>query len=234
RAIAKQIRLRDLGGIIVVDFIDLRDEKNKRKVYEELKKEFKKDRAVSKILPMSDFGLVQITRQRLRPSITVSADTPEFVKNGSKKNGARSSREPAAGARSDQPREKPRMPKPVKADNPGRSVDESSSTSTHAATSGVNHLAAGDPAAILSEMEQWLIDYKTLGNRRAVTLRVHPFTAAYLNRKVPNHPTRWFMKHLVRVRLEMDDSVPPLSYRFVDARSGEDLTEKVSIPGSEG
>src|SRR5690606_31806504 len=73
RAIAKQIRLRDLGGIIVVDFIDLRDEKNKRKVYEELKKEFKKDRAVSKILPMSDFGLVQITRQRLRPSITVSA-----------------------------------------------------------------------------------------------------------------------------------------------------------------
>jgi ribonuclease G len=45
RAIAKQIRLRDLGGIIVIDFIDLRDERNKRKVYDELKKEFRKERS---------------------------------------------------------------------------------------------------------------------------------------------------------------------------------------------
>src|SRR5690606_12570430 len=123
RAIAKQIGLRDLGGISVADLIDLRDEKTKRRGYEELKKEFKKDRPVSKILAMSDCGRVQTPRQRLRPSITVSADPPGFVKNGSKKSGARSSREPAAGARSDQHREKPRMPKPVKADNPGRPVD---------------------------------------------------------------------------------------------------------------
>src|SRR5690606_23788103 len=70
RVIARQIRLRDIGGIIVVDFIDLRDERNKQKVYDELRKEFRKDRAVTKVLPMSDFGLIQITRQRLRPSIT--------------------------------------------------------------------------------------------------------------------------------------------------------------------
>ncbi|RMF58209.1 MAG: Rne/Rng family ribonuclease, partial [Bacteroidetes bacterium] len=70
RVIARQIRLRDLGGIIVVDFIDMRDERNRRKVYEAMKQEFRKDRAVTKILPMSDFGLIQITRQRLRPSIT--------------------------------------------------------------------------------------------------------------------------------------------------------------------
>ncbi len=69
-AITKQIRLRDLGGIIVIDFIDLREERNRKKVYFELKKAFSKDRAVTKILPMSDFGLVEITRQRLRPSIT--------------------------------------------------------------------------------------------------------------------------------------------------------------------
>ncbi|NNF56756.1 MAG: Rne/Rng family ribonuclease, partial [Rhodothermaceae bacterium] len=73
REIAKHLRLRDLGGIIVVDFIDMRSESHRRKVYQELKKEFAKDRAVTKLLPMSDFGLVEITRQRLRPSITTKA-----------------------------------------------------------------------------------------------------------------------------------------------------------------
>lgn len=79
RIVAQQLRLRDLGGIIVVDFIDLRDDRNRRKVYEELKKCFRRDRAVTKILPMSDFGLLQITRQRLRPSITtqISHEDPE-------------------------------------------------------------------------------------------------------------------------------------------------------------
>jgi ribonuclease G len=72
REIAKQLRLRDIGGIIVVDFIDLREEVNRKKVYDELKKEFRKDRAKTNVLPMSDFGLVQITRQRIRPSVVKS------------------------------------------------------------------------------------------------------------------------------------------------------------------
>lgn len=69
REITRQLRLRDIGGIIVIDFIDLDDEKNKRKVFEELKKEFRKDRAKVTVLPMTEFGLVQITRQRIRQSI---------------------------------------------------------------------------------------------------------------------------------------------------------------------
>lgn len=69
REIAKQLRLRDIGGIIVVDFIDLRDDKNRKKIYDELKKEFRKDPAKTNMLGMSDFGLVQITRQRIRPSV---------------------------------------------------------------------------------------------------------------------------------------------------------------------
>ncbi|HMB91567.1 MAG TPA: Rne/Rng family ribonuclease, partial [Rhodothermales bacterium] len=59
RVLARQVRLRDLGGIIVIDFIDMRDERNKRKVFDELRKLFETDRAVTKILPMSDFGLMQ-------------------------------------------------------------------------------------------------------------------------------------------------------------------------------
>ncbi len=72
REIGKQLRLRDIGGIIVVDFIDLKDDVNRKKVYDELKKEFRKDRAKTNILPMSDFGLIQITRQRIRPSVVNS------------------------------------------------------------------------------------------------------------------------------------------------------------------
>ena len=74
REVAKQLRLRDLGGIIVVDFIDLRLESDRRKITNALLEGFAKDRAVTKLLPMSDFGLVQITRQRLRPSITAQPE----------------------------------------------------------------------------------------------------------------------------------------------------------------
>jgi len=72
REVAKQLRLRDIGGIIVVDFIDLRNDKNRKKIYDELKKEFKKDQAKTNVIGMSDFGLVQITRQRIRPSVVNS------------------------------------------------------------------------------------------------------------------------------------------------------------------
>ena len=69
REIAKQMKLRDIGGIIVIDFIDLLEDKNRKKIYDELKKEFRKDRSRVSILPMSDFGLVQITRQRVRQNM---------------------------------------------------------------------------------------------------------------------------------------------------------------------
>ena len=72
REIVRQIRLRDLGGIIVIDFIDVYDDRNKKKIYDELRKEFRKDRAKVTALPMSEFGIVQITRQRIRQSIMKS------------------------------------------------------------------------------------------------------------------------------------------------------------------
>ena len=69
REVVRQLRLRDIGGIIVVDFIDLYDDANKRKLFDEIRKEFRKDRAKVTVLPMSDFGIIQITRQRIRQSI---------------------------------------------------------------------------------------------------------------------------------------------------------------------
>ncbi len=72
REIVRQLRLRDIGGLIVVDFIDLEDEKNRKKIYDELKKEFKKDRAKVAMLAMTDFGLMQITRERIRENLSQS------------------------------------------------------------------------------------------------------------------------------------------------------------------
>jgi ribonuclease G len=72
REISRQLRMRDIGGLIVVDFIDLEDDKNRKKIYDELKKEFKKDRAKTALLPMTEFGLMQITRERIRENIVQS------------------------------------------------------------------------------------------------------------------------------------------------------------------
>ncbi len=69
--VARQLRLRDMGGIIVVDFIDLHEGMNRRKLYEKMRDEMKNDRAKHTILPPSKFGLVQITRQRVRPETNI-------------------------------------------------------------------------------------------------------------------------------------------------------------------
>lgn len=69
--VARQLRLRDMGGIIVIDFIDMNQGTNRRKLFDKLRDEMKKDRAKHSILPPSKFGLVQITRQRVRPEMNV-------------------------------------------------------------------------------------------------------------------------------------------------------------------
>jgi len=69
--IARQLRLRDMGGIVVIDFIDMHQSENRKKLYEKLKEEMAKDRAKHKILPPSRFGLVEITRQRVRPEMNI-------------------------------------------------------------------------------------------------------------------------------------------------------------------
>ena len=67
--IARQLRLRDLGGLIVIDFIDMKERKHNREVEKTLREELKKDRAKTDTSSMSKFGLLELSRQRLRPSI---------------------------------------------------------------------------------------------------------------------------------------------------------------------
>jgi ribonuclease G len=69
--VARQLRLRDMGGIIVIDFIDMSDPENRKVLYDFLREEMNDDKAKHKILPPSKFGLVQITRQRVRPEVNI-------------------------------------------------------------------------------------------------------------------------------------------------------------------
>ncbi len=83
--IARQLRLRDMGGIIVVDFIDMTNSENRQKLFNHFRDEMKDDRAKHKILPPSKFGLIQITRQRVRPEMNIKTreENPNEIMNGS-------------------------------------------------------------------------------------------------------------------------------------------------------
>ncbi|HHP7239624.1 Rne/Rng family ribonuclease [Longibacter sp.] len=271
RVIVRQIRLRDLGGIIVVDFIDLRDEKDRKKVYDEIKKGFKDDRAVTKVLPMSDFGLVEITRQRLRPSLTTafssangesSSDDSRSDDDGGNRRVERQLQrvemqlEESRQAVKQKEREIEKLRQKAddssgpdeselqslrdklkhyqreareaekraekaeeKARNAAKSSDAGSKTVPASSGDGV----AVDPEQVVHSIEKWVESHRS--DRRAVTLHVHPFTAAFLHRPVPSYQTKWFMKYYVRVHIESDPTMSPLDYRFVDTRTGSVLEE---------
>ena len=80
--IVRQIRLRDLGGIIIIDFIDMDERKNRNRVMAALEDELKLDRAPSKVLQFNDFGLVAITRKRVKQSLERTLSTPCTVCEG--------------------------------------------------------------------------------------------------------------------------------------------------------
>jgi ribonuclease E len=84
KEIARQLRLRDLGGVIVNDFIDMREEKHRRSVERAMREAVRRDRARTKILRISQFGLIEMTRQRIRPSLkrSVYQDCPHCSGTG--------------------------------------------------------------------------------------------------------------------------------------------------------
>jgi ribonuclease G len=76
KEIVRQLRLRDLGGIVVLDFIDMEEKKNRQKVFQAVEQELRKDRSPSKALQVSDFGLVIITRKRVKQSLERTLTEP--------------------------------------------------------------------------------------------------------------------------------------------------------------
>jgi ribonuclease G len=277
-------------------------------VYDELTALFEEDRAITKVLPMSDFGLVQITRQRLRPSLTTSFESSHGTtarESGSEQSGGDRKRLREAQSQLGRLERRLRSAKKeiekreeeierleethgeAELDNVGGSsavseemetlkkeleraqqalheerskhgqtrsardqaqaqardaeaeareakaeleaaeakIAEAKAANTAQQTNNVQHGAeATRPAQdVVDSLNAWVANHAD--QHGAVTLRVHPFLAAYLTRAVPSYPTRWFMDHFVRVHLDVDESVSPLSFAIDAPDTGATLVE---------
>jgi len=163
--LARQLRLRDMGGIIVVDFIDMNLAEDRQKLYERMCRNMDRDRAKHNILPLSKFGLMQITRQRVRPVTDIEVDEtcPTCMGKGKIK------------------------PSILFTDT-------------------------------LEEKVAHVVENMGIGKFR---LHVHPYVSAYINQGLPSMKTRWKMKYGLGVRVIPDQSLPFLSYKFVDMKGNE-------------
>ncbi|MBO8092358.1 MAG: ribonuclease E/G [Prosthecochloris sp.] len=174
REIVRQLRLRDIGGIIVVDFIDMLDSKNAKKVYDAMKSELRHDRAKSNIIPMSDFGLMQITRERIRPSL--------MQRMGDQC--------PACG---------------------GTGVVQARCTT-------------------INQIERWLRKYALQPRVKfqKLDLYVSPTVAGPLGEQDLKTEMKWFLQHMLFVRIKPDESLRSDDFRFYLRTNNKDLTAEYS------
>ena len=172
RIIARQLRLRDIGGIIVIDFIDMAEERNRKKVYDEMRKELRNDRAKSSVLPLTEFGLMQITRQRIRQSIvhTLSETCPVCGGTGLL----------------------------------------------------VSH------GTIIRQIERWLERFRAGSKERSLVLKVHPTLHEMLSKGFISPLRKLELKYLIRIKLELDETLMGDDFKFYSPRQKKDITTDFS------
>ena len=163
--IARQLRLRDMGGIIVIDFIDMQNAENRQKVYERVKEVMAADRSKHNILQLSKFCLMQITRQRVRPEEHVETAEVCPTCNGSGKI---------------------------------------------------------TPSILFTDELEVKVDYifKDLMKKK-LTLKVHPYTAAFLNLGFFSLRRKWALRHFKSIKVEGVNSYGFLEYHFYDENNEE-------------
>ncbi len=160
-AIARQLRLRDMGGIIVVDFIDMTSPEHRQQVYEKMKEAMSHDRTKHNILPLSKFGLMQITRQRVRPVLDIETEEVCPVCNGTGK--------------------------------------------------------IGPSIQLIETIENRLKEIQEKHHFSKITLRVHPFVEAYINKGFLKSIRRqWSKKYNCKLEVQPLTELSFLEYRFLD------------------
>ncbi|MBN1118836.1 MAG: Rne/Rng family ribonuclease [Bacteroidales bacterium] len=165
--IARQLRLRDMGGIIVIDFIDMQNLDNKNKVFERMKDAMEGDRTKHSILPLSRFGLMQITRQRVRPEMHINT------------------------------------------------------RETCPTCEGTGEISPS--VLIIERIESHLADLLEQGSNKKITIRVHPFIAAYINKGlISNIRKKWKRKYGVNIGITAISSYDFLEFHFFD-KTGEEI-----------
>jgi ribonuclease G len=163
--IARQLRLRDMGGIIVIDFIDMHVAANRQKVYEHMREVMGRDRTKHNILPLSKFCLMQITRQRVRPEENIETAEKCPTCKGSGKI----------------------MPTILFADE----LD-------------------GKVKYILQDL-----------HKNKITLKVHPYIAAYLTKGLKSYRNTWLLKYWKWVKVRDNNAYSYLEYHFFDENQEE-------------
>jgi ribonuclease G len=169
--ISRQLRLRDMGGIIVVDFIDMQNAQNRKALFEKMRTEMKRDRAQHTILPPSKFGLIQITRERVRPETNIT--TVEKC--------------PACG--------------------------------------GTGEIKAS--ILFIDEMENNLRYFVKEQNEKHLTIHVHPYLEAYLNKGnllKPSIASKWKKKFNASIRV-----LPDSRYHFLEFHFFNKTEEEIKI-----
>lgn len=171
--IARQLRLRDIGGIIVCDFIDMDDQESREKVLAEMKSYLGRDRARTKVFGISDLGLMELSRQRVRPSLVQMMTVP--------------------------------CPS---CDGTGRVLA---------------------PETVVRRVERALRRARSMGEKRAMTLRIHPEVALWLLEEEPE-----FLRHISReTGIDLDVRDDPLmghdEYRLLAAPADTDVTARYAV-----
>ena len=165
KEIARQLRLRDMGGIIVVDFIDMRSAGNRRELYNQMKDFMKGDRAKHTVLQVSRFGLMQLTRQRVRPEIDITTAEKCPTCNGT-------------------------------------GTISASILITDEIEAAVKHI------------------FKEL-NESNISLRVHPYVAAYLTKGISSIQRRWLFAYMKRVKVISDQNYHIGEFTFFNSSDEE-------------
>jgi ribonuclease G len=166
--IARQLRVRDIGGIIVVDFIDMHNSENKLLLYNKIQKLMENDRAKHNILPLTKFGLMQITRQRVRPELNIKNDEICPTCHGS------------------------------------------------------GHIS---PSTVFDSQLKSQIAYFISKNKdKHLTVAVHPYVAAYLNKGFPSLKMKWSFQYKCYIKIKADSSFSYLESKIYN-ENGEKLNE---------
>ncbi len=165
KEIARLLRLRDMGGIIAIDFIDLYEPENRRQLHKVLKDAMEDDKAKHNILPPSRFGVIEMTRQRVRPETEI--DTSESC--------------PTCG--------------------------------------GTGEVSA--PVLIIDEIENALNYLLGEKNMSGLTLKVHPFLAAYFTKGFPSIRTKWWWRWKKSVKVVGEGGHQYLQYSIQDSEGKE-------------
>jgi ribonuclease G len=166
--IARQLRLRDMGGIIVIDFIDMTNASNRKALFERMKLEMQKDRATHTILAPSRFGLIQLTRERVRPetNITTVEKCP--------------------------------------------------------ACDGTGEIKAS--ILFVDEIENNLRYFVQEQNEKSLTITVHPYLEAYLNKGTffkPSLAAKWRKKYSTKIKINENTNYHFLEYHFFNKAEEE-------------